>query len=170
MSFFFIFLHFIAGKRKKRNTEESEVTSKGNENAVEINADKTDKPAEDQHKTSAIRNSEENEVNSKDNESAAEINADETDKQAEDQPKTSATRNTEENEVTSKDNENAVEINADETDKPAEDQLKTSEIDSAEATLDDVFVESKKMEKKEKAKQARLAFQTNFKVRSSSKT
>ena len=35
-----------------------------------------------------------------------------------------------------------------------------------EATLDDVFVESKKMEKKEKAKQARLAFQTNFKVRS----
>ena len=39
-----------------------------------------------------------------------------------------------------------------------------------EATLDDVFVESKKMEKKEKAKQARLAFQTNFKVRSSSKT
>ena len=133
MSFFFIFLHFIAGKRKKRNTEESEVTSKGNENAVEINADKTDKPAEDQHKTSAIRNSEENEVNSKDNESAAEINADETDKQAEDQPKTSA-------------------------------------IDSVEATLDDVFVESKKMEKKEKAQQARLAFQTNFKVRSSSKT
>ena len=79
-------------------------------------------------------------------------------------------RNTEESEVTSKDNENAAEINADETDKSAEDQLKTSAIDSAEATLDDVFVESKKMEKKEKAKQARLAFQTNFKVRSSSKT
>ena len=37
-----------------------------------------------------------------------------------------------------------------------------------EATLDDVFVESKKIEKKEKAKQARLAFQTNFKVRYSS--
>ena len=133
MFFFFIFLHFIAGKRKKRNTEESEVTSKDNENAAEINADKTDKPAEDQLKTSAIRN-------------------------------------TEENEVTSKDNENAAEINADETDKQAEGQLEKNAIDSAEATLDDVFVESKKMEKKEKAKQARLAFQTNFKVRSSSKT
>mgnify|MGYP001234727884 CR=1 FL=1 len=107
MSSLFVFLHFIAGKRKKRNTEESEVTSKDNENAAEINADKTDKPAEDQLKTSAIRNTEENEV---------------------------------------------------------------TEIDSAEATLDDVFVESKKMEKKEKAKQARLAFQTNFKVRSFSKT
>ena len=165
MSFFFVFLHFIAGKRKKRNTEESEVTSKDNENAAEINADKTDKLAEDQLKTSAVRNTEENEVTSKDNENAAEINADETDKQAEDQPKTSAIRNTEENDV-----ENAAEINSDETDKLAEDQLKTSAIDSAEATLDDVFVESKKMEKKEKAKQARLAFQTNFKVRSSSKT
>ena len=79
-------------------------------------------------------------------------------------------RNTEEREVTSKDNENAAEINADEADKPTENQLKTSAIDSVEATLDDVFVESKKIEKKEKAKQARLAFQTNFKVRSSSKT
>ena len=122
MSSLFVFLHFIAGKRKKRNTEESEITSKDNENA------------------------------------------------AKDQLKTSAIRNTEENEVTSKDNENAAEINADETDKQAEGQLETNAIDSAEATLDDVFVESKKMEKKEKAKQARLAFQTNFKVRSSSKT
>ena len=170
MSSLFVFLHFIAGKRKKRNTEESEVTSKDNENAAEINADKTDKPAEDQLKTSAIRNTEENEVTSKGNENAAEINADETDKPAEGQFKTSEIRNTEENEVTSKDNENAAEINADETDKQAEGQLETNALDSAEATLDDVFVESKKMEKKEKAKQARLAFQTNFKVRSSSKT
>ena len=61
-------------------------------------------------------------------------------------------------------------IDADETNKLAEEQLNTNTIDSVEATLDDVFVESKKLEKKEKAKQARLAFQTNFKVRSSSKT
>ena len=73
-------------------------------------------------------------------------------------------RNTEDSEVTSKDNENAAVINPDETNKLAEEQIKTNTIDSVEATLDDVFVESKKVEKKEKAKQARLAFQTNFKV------
>ena len=62
-------------------------------------------------------------------------------------------------------NNKEVEINSDQTITESNEPVETIATNSKEATLDDVFVESKKLEKKEKAKQARMAYQTNFKVR-----